>query len=432
MKKIITVAVLLVLCAYSRLQGQTNKPIQPLNIGDTLPGITLTNLYNYPAKTARLSDFKGKLLILDFWASWCGACIEAFPKLQALQQKYNNEIQVVLVNSAATGDDEATIRASLARLEKRTGMAIRLPLVTGDSLLTPYFPYRYLPQEVWVDKQGIVRAVTTAAEVTDANISAMLRGDASGLHQKEDIANFNPKQPLFLNNNGKLPAGTRMWRSTLTGYIEGLGNATGKNSNEAGVTRFYMFNRPLFQLYAIAFKEAMQQPLNRIIFNLTNPALFAMDTVRYGNRFCYEIISPPTSMDSLRAHMRQDLERTFHITASVIKKETEVLVLDTAARVTAYTRQGAPEWQMEAADLHKHLTNQPVAGLVHFLNRLSPTPVIDESGVSQNIDMVFPGNLYAMDMNAIAGVLESYGFTLTRKKRTIYVTIISDKQKQLP
>lgn len=429
MKKITAVAVLLVLCAYGRLQGQTDKPIQPLNIGDTLPDIIFANLRNYPAKTARLSDFKGKLLLLDFWASWCGACIEAFPKLQALQEQYNNEIQVILVNSAATGDDEATIRASLARLEKRTGMAVQLPLVTGDSALTSYFPYRYLPQEVWIDKQGIVRGVTTAAEVTEANIGAMLRGDASGLHQKEDIANFNPKQPLFLNNNGRLPAGIRMWRSTLTGYIEGLGNATGKNSNDSGVTRFYMFNRPLFQLYAIAFKEAMQQPLNRIVLNIANPALFAMDTVRYENRFCYELISPPTSMDSLRACMRQDLERIFNITVSEIKKETEVLVLDTAARVTAYTRQGAPEWQMEASDLHKHLTNQPVAGLVHFLNRLSPIPVIDESGVSQNLDMAFPRNLYEMDMNAIAGVLEGYGFILTREKRTIYVTIISDKQK---
>ena len=120
---------------------------------------------------------------------------------------------------------------------------------------------------------------------------------------------------------------------------------------------------------AIAFKEAMQQPLNRIVLNIANPALFAMDTVRYENRFCYELISPPTSMDSLRACMRQDLERIFNITVSEIKKETEVLVLDTAARVTAYTRQGAPEWQMEASDLHKHLINQPVAGLVGHMGR---------------------------------------------------------------
>jgi thiol-disulfide isomerase/thioredoxin len=36
--------------------------------------------------------FNGKLMILDFWATWCGACISKFPKLDSLQKKYADKL----------------------------------------------------------------------------------------------------------------------------------------------------------------------------------------------------------------------------------------------------------------------------------------------------------------------------------------------------
>ena len=71
---------------------------QSLKVGDKVPDITFTNLINFHDKTARLSDFKGKLLILDFWNSKCSPCIASWPKLLELQKEYHEEIQIVLVN----------------------------------------------------------------------------------------------------------------------------------------------------------------------------------------------------------------------------------------------------------------------------------------------------------------------------------------------
>lgn len=48
-------------------QGENDK----LTVGDVMPDITFNNLVNYKSSSAKLSDFKGKLVILDFWATTC-------------------------------------------------------------------------------------------------------------------------------------------------------------------------------------------------------------------------------------------------------------------------------------------------------------------------------------------------------------------------
>src|SRR5258705_5959636 len=61
--------------------------IHELTIGDKVPDIVFENVLNYKNKKAKLSDFKGKLVILDIWSVGCISCIESFPKLEALQKQ---------------------------------------------------------------------------------------------------------------------------------------------------------------------------------------------------------------------------------------------------------------------------------------------------------------------------------------------------------
>jgi thiol-disulfide isomerase/thioredoxin len=88
MKKITIYIVLAMLCLNFAVMAQNSKPPTNLKIGDKVPEITISNILNYkdstgkPSTSAKISEFKGKLLILDFWATWCTPCIKYLPELQ--------------------------------------------------------------------------------------------------------------------------------------------------------------------------------------------------------------------------------------------------------------------------------------------------------------------------------------------------------------
>jgi cytochrome c biogenesis protein CcmG, thiol:disulfide interchange protein DsbE len=57
-----------------------------------------------PAKTVRLSDFKGKTVLLDFWATWCGPCRQSMPEIESVWSKYHSKGFEVLSISSESRD----------------------------------------------------------------------------------------------------------------------------------------------------------------------------------------------------------------------------------------------------------------------------------------------------------------------------------------
>ena len=78
-----------------------------LAIGDLAPDWKLTDP---KGKTHTLSDYRGKVVVLDFWATWCSKCAKLMPVLEKVHQKYKDKGVVVLgVNSWETGDPVAVM-----------------------------------------------------------------------------------------------------------------------------------------------------------------------------------------------------------------------------------------------------------------------------------------------------------------------------------
>lgn len=56
-----------------------------------------------------LADFEGKVLVIDFWETWCGPCLQVFPSLQELREEYPDNFEVLAVTLGMTEGPEAAI-----------------------------------------------------------------------------------------------------------------------------------------------------------------------------------------------------------------------------------------------------------------------------------------------------------------------------------
>ena len=61
---------------------------------------------NKDGKTVKLSDFKGKKVYINMWASWCGPCMREIPELEKVYQKYKNNKDIVFLSMTSPNDAE--------------------------------------------------------------------------------------------------------------------------------------------------------------------------------------------------------------------------------------------------------------------------------------------------------------------------------------
>ena len=265
MKNIIVFCGLLFLF-YDGLGQKKEKQIAPLNIGDKVPDIVLSNMLNNKSRVAKLSDYQNKVVILDFWATWCTACLGKFQKLDSLQRELKDKLAVVLV----TQDSRKEAEQLLEKQYKKNGYRYVLPSVTGDTTMVRLFRHRTIPHYVWIYKGRII-AFTSSSEVTAANIESVYIGNAAKLRMKNDILDYDKTKPIFVNGNGGNGENI-LYRSILTGYTDGLNTGYTQDAKGGLVTRLLIRNETLPQLYMQAYGKRF--PKSRIVLEVRDAGKF--------------------------------------------------------------------------------------------------------------------------------------------------------------
>ncbi len=111
-------------------------------------------LANLDGETVSLNDFKGKVVIVDFWGTWCPPCRMEIPHFVKLQEKYADDLQVVGVNYEGENSDEATEK--IRGFAKENG--VNYPLVIGDEATQARVPdFEGYPTTLFIDREGNVR-----------------------------------------------------------------------------------------------------------------------------------------------------------------------------------------------------------------------------------------------------------------------------------
>ena len=115
--------------------------------GKPAPGFTLVDL---DGKKVSLADFKGKPVLVNFWATWCGPCKLEMPWFQEFGQKYASQGLVIL--GLAADDAGKTV---IARTAKKSGVTYPI-LLADDKVEEAYGGVDYLPETFYVDRSGKV------------------------------------------------------------------------------------------------------------------------------------------------------------------------------------------------------------------------------------------------------------------------------------
>lgn len=141
---------------------------QPGNTGNgALEDFTIRKILNYSSTTSSFAQFKDRLLIIDFFGTWCVPCVRALPHLKDLQQQYMNKINIVLVSEETQEKLEGFIKKQ---------NSFTLPVVVDEEkrFVSLFQPPSY-PYTVVIGTNNKILATPSQEELTTENIDKWLK-----------------------------------------------------------------------------------------------------------------------------------------------------------------------------------------------------------------------------------------------------------------
>lgn len=323
------------MCSMTQAQGKSasgvaapaasgKDTIVPLQIGDTIPEALWRlplAVINHPEgkDTITLNEYRGKLILLDFWGIWCASCIHALPKLDSLQKQFP---QTVAVLTSAQRDAE-TIGRFWAKNAYTKGLGI--PSIADTQYLHRYFPHRIISHVVWISPDGLL-ASTTGTDYADFRTARhLLNGQRPDWKPKIDLAEFDYSAHLMSltvpTDQLEHPRNGAPFFSALTGGRIGADQSAIFVADTARhTTRWKLMNVSLYDLILISHQlHSATFPANNIRWQVADKSRYSQafsadypDSWFRKNAYSYEYFGPGLiSRDSVKQILAEDLRRYF-------------------------------------------------------------------------------------------------------------------------
>lgn len=415
--------------------------VSPLKIGDTIPEWLWKlplEVADHPAAKTKMSlqDYRGKrLIILDFWATWCGACIAMMDKTDQLQKANGSTIQIIPI----TYEPASKVSQFVSRRSQNDSNKSKLFTVYNQRTLQQIFTHKLLPHYVWISSSGVYLGSSNGDQLTQANISKALNGTAA-FKQKIDYRIPYQKTKGFLQAINGLEDSDVKSYTIFGAYKPGMppGSQAGKLGN--GMSRLTYTNGTLTSLLAMAYSRSdLYFGRNRIKFLTEDSTLYVVpanedplkEEWRKEHLFSYERVGK-VPVSELRKAMQQDLKQYFpelDITTQhidhlcwVMKGNTNNPKLRTKGgqRKSIVDRDGCSLRNTSLFDLYFFMN--------FYLHQNSEIPFEWEIEDDYPIDLEFFTDM--TDMDAVNSKLEPYGIKFVLERRPVEMIVVTDKKKK--
>ena len=134
----------------------------PVRVGEMAPDFEMEDEFG---KMVKLSDFRGEMVFIDVWATWCGGCVEGLPYFMALRDQYKDQKDLVLLTISDDGIEAKSRWLKFLKEKKYSGKVPHLIINKEKDNFTKDYCITGIPRYILIDKEGkIVNAWHVAAK----------------------------------------------------------------------------------------------------------------------------------------------------------------------------------------------------------------------------------------------------------------------------
>jgi cytochrome c biogenesis protein CcmG/thiol:disulfide interchange protein DsbE len=129
--------------------------IFPVDVGRKAPNFAAVTLFDHKVRT--LGDYKGKVVLINVWATWCAPCRIEMPSLEALYKEFGPKgLRIVAVNTSDPDASDSTVQAFANGYGLTFDILRDMPAPGRDSMLRVYKTTGY-PESFVIDTAGVIR-----------------------------------------------------------------------------------------------------------------------------------------------------------------------------------------------------------------------------------------------------------------------------------
>ena len=416
------------------------QEIKTLRVGDKVPESFWQlqhHIYEKGKSSKRaLNNYKGKAIILDFWASWCASCISGFPKLDSMARGLEDKLKVIKVSYEPKELVQKVFDRDLAGGAEAS---FEHSTIYADTYLRALFPNKLLPHYVWLNTEGRVAAITTARDLTKVNLQLLLNGKTDFLLEKADQ---DLTKPLFLSADLPTHNQLKSYSIFFKGMFDGLSQGVKNHLNEKGeLVGKTITNLPLVELYEAAAisglfnKMGMPYATKLRYIELAEPNLVAKDYSQARNFPLANYYSISKRFETpinegLEELMLEELNRSSGYHGRLERRMVSCLVLKTIANPKGSVPRPLQndKAQIDAAATKTTAQAYTIKQLINRLNimpQISPL-VLDGTGMANAVKL----NLaITANLTSVREALQQQNLILVAENRELLVFVLG-KQEQ--
>lgn len=424
-KGVISLVLTIIVCLSGHAQYKA------LKVGDKVPEAFWTetfNMINCDSQSLSLNNDRDKLLLIDFWATWCGSCLRNYPKLEELQKKFGNQIKVLSVTTQKKTEVQKFLSSKNGQRYKNLCSKVE------DVTFVKYFPHFAIPFIVWI-KDGILINTTDAEQVTEKTIAEVLSNEKSSL---QTVVQIDRKKPLMLSENFELEREAKLltYNMLVKGRIRAIPFGSGFHTDGDVVYGRQLTNYSLLNIYTTIayqlFEQVGEKFSNKRVINLaqTRDQIefdTSLDNKENASKwYSIEYIVPSSQSQYLYGQMLKYVNENTAYTASIEKRLTKCLVL----KRTSFNDKIATKGGVELANFlsNPSITRNVILDyMIADLNaddKITPLPVVDETSYTGKVDLILSN---FKDLQSLQKELAKYDLALIEEVRNLPMLVVKDK-----